>query len=136
MFKALIHIILLVTCCFGISMAQFDYEENLRHINFSVNYFSVIEPASDSDLFRHGMVFSVSPSLANKYRIRQQRKTGYNRIIDRDIYLATTLAWYKREQVHHALLVQAGPAFRLTLPEGLFFQFLRQAGLHADIPCR
>jgi hypothetical protein len=122
------HIIFFLATGCAVAFGQFTYEEDHRHVNFAASYMAVIDLPSDHDVFQHGMSFSASPSLVNKYRIRQQEKTGFNRIIDRHVYMNAAVSWYKREDLHHALMVQAGPAFRITLPEGIFFDFSGSIG--------
>lgn len=109
-------------CTLGVQ-AQFRYDAEHRHAVVTSGYHAVLDLSSSDGAFRHGAAVSAAYSMVNKYRIRQQRKTGYNRIIDRDVYAGLTLATYRRRDLHQALLVSAGPEFRLTLPEGLYFQF-------------
>lgn len=124
-----VTIIILFACLLTLkARAQFRYDAEHRHAVVTPGYFAVLDLASGDGAFRHGAVVGAAYSLVNKYRIRQQRKTGYNRIIDRDVYAGLNLATYRRRDLHQALMIAVGPEFRLTLPEGLYFQFGTSVG--------
>lgn len=89
---------------------------------------SIIDLQSEEYLFHHGASVSAAPVIVNKYRLKVQRKTSYNRIIDRQVFLDARASFYKRKDLHHALIIETGPGFRITLPEGMFFDFKGDLG--------
>lgn len=108
--------------------AQFKYKVDRKHVNFSAGYFSMIDLSSDIKKFNHGAEISVAYSIINKSREKLQRKTKYNRIVDRDIYIKMNVSTYQRKRLYNTLGVSVGPAFRITIPEGMFFEFDGQLG--------
>jgi len=116
-------LILICTLYSPVLFAQFTYEADRRDVEFSTSYQAILDPPSNHQKFMHGAKAVVSWSVANKFIEKQQRGTQLNRIIDRNIYLKGNLSTYKREQLHQALIVSAGTSFRITLPEGVFFEF-------------
>lgn len=113
---------------FGQSQAQFTYKVDRKHINASIAYFSLLDLSAEVQKFKHGASLSVEYSFVNKSREKLQRKTQINRILDRDVYLKMSFSTYKRAQLHQTFAVAAGPAFRITIPEGMFFEFDGQLG--------
>lgn len=118
----IIWILLMVSTVFH-AQAQFKYDRDHRHVNFGLGYYSTIDQPMNQTTFHHGFQFQVSYSVVNKYKIKKQKSTEYNRVVDRDIYVKVNLLTYRRKDIHQALVFQAGPAFRITLPEGIFFEF-------------
>lgn len=110
------------------AIGQYKYKVDNQHVNLSPAYYTILDLSSDDQKFSHGAAISVSYSVINKSREKLQRKTSYNRIIDRDIYVKLNLSTYKRAQIHNTLGISAGPAFRVTIPEGMFFEFDGQIG--------
>ena len=126
--KKSLVILMIFTIGWQMAFAQFTYKTEKRHVNLTVAYQAILDLSSEHQLFQHGGAFTSSTSLVNKYREKHYKKTEYNRIVDRDIYMKVSVATYKREGLHHALLINAGPSFRVTLPEGIFFEFDGRVG--------
>ena len=109
--------------CPVLSQAQLKYDRDQRHLNFSTDYLIAIDRPEGSLNIYHGASFSVAYSVFNRYRVRTDPNTLLNKIIDRDLYIQGGIATYRRKDVHQALMIYAGPNFRLTLPAGAFFDF-------------
>jgi hypothetical protein len=117
-----------LTLLIGESYAQFIYKENRKHINASIGYYSILDLSAEDKKFKSGASLSLAYSLANKSREKLQRKTSINRVLDRDIYMKMNFSTYKRAEIHQTFSVSAGPAFRITIPEGMFYEFDGQVG--------
>ncbi|MCP4124941.1 MAG: hypothetical protein GY751_24630 [Bacteroidetes bacterium] len=124
----LIYILVFLFGIHSVAEAQLRYDVKKRHVNFELNYLGVLDLPSDVQKFRSGAHLGIGYSIVNKYKEKLQKKTQFNRIIDRDIYINLNVATYKREDLHQALLVTAGPSFRITLPEGIYFMFEGDVG--------
>lgn len=123
-----LSILILIVLFNSQAIGQYKYKVDNKHINISAAYFTVLDLPSEDQKFRHGASIWVSYSVINKAREKLQRKTDYNRVVDRDIYVKLNLTTYKRAQLHNTLGISAGPAFRVTIPEGMFFEFDGQIG--------
>ncbi len=111
-----------------VAYGQFGYKVDRKHINLSTSYYTILDLPSENKKFVHGASIGVSYSLVNKSREKVQRRNDYVRILDRDIYIKMNVSTYNRKQLHSALGISAGPAFRVTIPEGMFFEFGGQLG--------
>ena len=84
--KFLISISLFV-CLANTAFAQFKYKVENKHVIFTTAYYGILDLPSESQKFRHGASIGVSYPLVSKHREKLQRKTSYNRIQERDVYL-------------------------------------------------
>ncbi len=127
MLRSLFFIFTFCLLC-GESQAQYTYKVDRKHINASAAYFGLLDLAAENGTFKSGASLSFAYSFVNKSREKLQRKTQINRVLDRDVYLKLSFSTYKRAQLHNTFTVASGPAFRITIPEGMYFEFDGQLG--------